>query len=154
VKDLRWDIYGLREARLSASMSKDPSKKVGAAIFRPDGTLVSKGWNGFPRGCDDDPEIYNDKPRKLLRVVHAEANAIVAASAPLHGCTLFVSPLQPCATCTGLIIQSGITRVVTDQISTSASWESSFAEARAMFDEAGVVLSFMTLPDDDISASY
>ena len=39
----RWDLYGVREAELSATMSKDPSTKVGACILAPDGFVVSKG---------------------------------------------------------------------------------------------------------------
>lgn len=143
MKSERWDHYGIREARLSASMSKDPSKQVGACVLRPDGSIATKGWNGFPRGCDDNPEIYSDKSRKLMRTVHAEANAIVSAYAPLHGCTIYVTPMQPCSSCAGLIIQSGITRVVTDQINHSKRWEQEFAEAKLMFDEAGVTLEFI-----------
>jgi dCMP deaminase len=147
VRGKRWDQYGLREARLSATMSKDPARKVGACILRSDGTVASKGWNGFPRGCDDDPRLYEDRRRKLLRVVHAEANAIVSAGQPLKDCTLYVSPLHPCATCAGLIIQSGIARVVTDHLTDSPRWKEAFDEARAMFGEAGVIVDVV---DPDI----
>ncbi|WP_411507831.1 deoxycytidylate deaminase [Brucella anthropi] len=143
LKSKRWDEYGLKEAQLSATMSKDTDRQVGACILRPDGTIASKGWNGFPRRCDDDPEIYKDRRRKLLRVVHAEANAIISAAQSLTGCTLYVSPLHPCATCAGLIIQSGIIRVVTDHISDSPRWKEAFDEARLMFGEAGVIVDII-----------
>jgi dCMP deaminase len=92
-------------ADLVASWSKDPSTKVGAVIIRPDRTIASVGYNGFPRGVDD---TYTTREDKLLRTVHAEANAILTAREPLHGYTLYVTPLHPCANCAGLIIQSGI----------------------------------------------
>ena len=141
----RWDLYGVREAELSATMSKDPSTKVGACILAPDGSVVSKGWNGFPRGCDDSKDIYADKSRKLRRIVHAEANAIVSAKTSLAGCTLYVSPLHPCASCAGLIIQSGISRVVTNHVKCSPRWQEEFDEAALMFKEAGVAIDVLSV---------
>ena len=98
-----WDERFFALADMVGSWSKDPSTKVGAVIIRPDRTIASVGYNGFPRGVYDGPEIYEDRPRKLLRTVHAEANAILSAREPLHGYTLYVTPLHPCANCSGLI---------------------------------------------------
>ena len=39
-----------------ATWSKDPSKKVGAIIVGNHGQVLSQGYNGFPRGMDDDPK--------------------------------------------------------------------------------------------------
>jgi dCMP deaminase len=96
------------------------------------------GYNGFPRGTKDDPELYLDRPRKHLRIVHAEANAILTAHGSTAGACLYVVPLCPCATCAGLIIQAGIVRVVCRMPHLRPEWAASFMESQAMFQEAGV----------------
>jgi len=136
-----WDNRFFELAELVGSWSKDPSTKVGAVIVRPDRTIASVGYNGFPRGVDDSPEIYADRPKKYLRVVHAEANAILSAGEPLHGYTLYVTPLHPCATCSGLIIQSGISVVnyaMSEQNTRNAAWTDHFNVMTEMFLEAGI----------------
>lgn len=137
-----WDKTFLNLCDEIAQRSKDPSTKVGACIVAPDKTIVSMGYNGFPRGCNDDPELYEDRQVKYLRTIHAEVNAIITARRNLSGCTLYVSPLHPCANCAAIIIQSGIKRVVytTPQESAEAAsrWLDSFRVAVEMFDEAGV----------------
>ena len=129
-----------------AQRSRDPRTTVGAVILRPDNTIAAAGYNGFPRGVDDNPEIYADRSRKLLRTVHAEINAILTSREPLHGYTLYVSPLHPCSQCAAAIIQSGITRVVAkiDSTNQHASWQDSFSEAAQMFSESGVVVKLLT----------
>jgi dCMP deaminase len=106
-----WHDRFFEMARMVGSWSKDPSTQVGAVIVRPDRTIASVGYNGFPRGVEDTPHKLEDRPAKYLRTVHAEANAILSAREPLHGCTLYVTPLHPCANCAGLIIQAGIVSV-------------------------------------------
>jgi dCMP deaminase len=134
-----WTNRFLSHAKSVAQWSKDPSTKVGAVIVRPDRTIASHGFNGMPRGCDDDPSIYADRDLKYKRIVHAEANAIVTAREPLHGYTLYTWPFQPCSTCAGLAIQAGITRVVSLK-DDNPRWQKSFACTEQMFREAGVVL--------------
>lgn len=139
---IAWDKTFLNLCDEIAQRSKDPSTKVGACIVAPDKTIVSMGYNGFPRGCNDDPEIYQDRDVKYLRTIHAEVNAIITARRDLTGCTLYVSPLHPCANCAAIIIQSGIKRVVytTPQSSAEAAsrWLQNFQVAVEMFDEAGI----------------
>jgi len=136
------DIWALDLSEVTARRSRDPRAKAGAVILRSDNTVASVGYNGFPRGVSDDPEIYLDKPRKLLRTVHAELNAILASREPLHGCTIYVSPLHPCSQCAAAIIQSGITRVVarTNIARHSVTWAASFKEAAEMLKEADVTV--------------
>jgi dCMP deaminase len=136
------DLYFLGLANFARQRSKDPRTKVGAVIVRPDRTTASTGYNGFPRGVADDMARLKDRPTKHLFTVHAEANAIVTAREPLHGYTIYVTPMHPCACCAGLIAQSGIARVVAHcaDIDTSA-WNASFEVARTIFDEAGVAVS-------------
>lgn len=45
-----WDTYFIKMADLVASKSKDDSTKVGCVIVSTDNTVLSMGYNGFPRG--------------------------------------------------------------------------------------------------------
>lgn len=108
----RWDRFYLGMADYIASASKDPSTKVGAVVVRPDKTVASLGFNGFPRGMRDDPDLYMDRETKYSRIIHAEINAILNAKEPLTGYTLYVTH-HPCDRCAVQIVQAGIRRVVT-----------------------------------------
>ena len=96
------------------------------------------GYNGFPRGVGDFPELYEDREIKLMRTIHAEVNAIITARRDLTGCTLYVSPLHPCSNCAAIIVQSGIKRIVHKKSDDVKRWFSSFLQASIMFKEAGV----------------
>lgn len=136
------ETWALDLAEHMSRRSRDPGRRVGAVILRPDNTIASAGYNGFPRRVNDHPDLYNDKPTKLRRIVHAELNAILTAREPLHGYTIYVSPLHPCSQCAAAIIQAGITRVVARIGSDGGEgWKESFAEAAEMFREAGVTVN-------------
>ena len=136
-----WNSRFFDIANVVASWSKDPSTKVGAVIVRPDRTIASVGYNGFPRGVKDTPEFYEHRPTKYMRTVHAEANAILSAHEPLHGYTLYVTPLHPCASCAGLIIQAGIAKVryqMRGGNERNDAWTEHYTAMKEMFDEAGI----------------
>jgi dCMP deaminase len=112
---LTWDEYFIGLAHLSALRSKDPHTQVGAAIVDENHRVVSVGYNGMPKGCDDKVFPWS-RDGKLLDtkyafVVHAELNAILNSKWPVAGCTIYVS-LFPCNECAKAIIQSGIRRIV------------------------------------------
>lgn len=122
-------------------MSKDPSTAVGAVIVDPQTRIViGMGWNGFPRGCDDDPALYLDRAVKYPRTVHAEINAILNCERRPRGCHLYVWPLPPCDNCSSAIVQSGIVRVYSPPLPADAGerWRDSCERAMALFAEAGV----------------
>merc|ERR1711907_37576 len=113
---ISWDDYFMSVAFLSAMRSKDPSTQVGACIVNSDKRIVGMGYNGFPRGCDDDSLPWartgNELDTKYPYVCHAEVNAILNKnSADVNGCTIYVG-LFPCNECAKMIIQSGIKEVV------------------------------------------
>ena len=139
---MNWHEYFLSIAAIAASKSKDPSTKVGAVIVRPDHTIVSVGYNGFPRGVADTPERLNDRPTKYSLVVHAEMNAILSARESLNGYTLYTMPFMPCDRCFVHVIQAGIKRVVFMKASDeqNARWGEAFNRVRALADEVGVEL--------------
>lgn len=108
-------------------------KHYGAIIVKND-TIISTGYNGAPRGrknCCDLGYCMREKlniPRgeryELCRSLHAEANAIIAASREqMLDSTLYMACLDPgsgeivggtcsCGMCKRMIINAGITNVV------------------------------------------
>ena len=111
-KQLFWDIRFAQLAKLVSLWSKDPSTKVGSVIVRPDKTIASVGYNGFPKGIPDNPDWYDNRDIKYKVVKHAEENDILFSQQSLVDHTLYVYPLPPCSSCAGDIIQRGIKRVV------------------------------------------
>jgi len=81
----KWDRRFLEMARLVSSWSKDPSTKVGSVVVRPDKTVASVGFNGFPRGVADTEARLCDRGEKLDLIVHAEINALSVAHESLSG---------------------------------------------------------------------
>lgn len=51
---IKWDIYFMGIALLSAKRSKDPNTQVGACIVNEDKKIVGVGYNGLPLGCSDE----------------------------------------------------------------------------------------------------
>lgn len=140
ISDRRWCKYGMDNAFLAQRMSRDPSTQVGAAIFDPEErTLEGSGWNGFPRGCSDSPELYEHRETKYRRILHAEVNAIHNCKHRPKGGVLFVT-MPPCERCAPQIIQVGIIAVVAPRFEADNAdrWRASARFAEALFTEAGV----------------
>lgn len=147
-----WDRYFLDMARFVASKSKDRATKVGAVLVASDHAVLSCGWNGFPRGVNDDVAARHERPAKYDWTVHAESNAITNAARrgiPLLGCTAYVTQM-PCGTrCAGELVQAGVSRVVTIEPDWS---DRHLCEAhriqvsRAILGEGGVRLDFISMP--------
>lgn len=140
-----WDDRFLEMAELVAGWSKDPSTQVGSVIVNGN-RVVSLGFNGFPRGTDDDSDLYLNRDRKYRRVLHGEKNAIMFAQRDLRGCTIYVTH-APCSQCVAMIIQSGITRIVcpnpwadNDYMS---RWRDDVLETEAMCREASIKLEYV-----------
>jgi len=139
----KWDERFMAMAELVASWSKDPSTKCGAVIVDPNKRVISLGFNGFPKGTKDDPKLYEDRPEKYRRVVHAEKNAILFAKQDLTACILYVT-LPPCSQCAGMIIQAGITQVITKHPTTEQlkRWEADIKTTISMFHDVGITMSY------------
>ena len=128
---ISWDEYFMGIALLSAKRSKDPSTQVGACIVDDENKVVSIGYNGMPRHCDDNKLTWKkgeDLDNKYLYVCHAEFNAILntRSGSSLKGTRIYVT-LFPCNECAKAIIQVGIKEVIylsdkyENQLSTRAS---------------------------------
>lgn len=106
---LDWDTYFMNIANEVKNRSKDTVTKVGAVIVNQDNELVSTGYNGFPKGMEED-ELDWVSVNKHMYVIHAEANAILYAKRDLKGCKIYTT-LSPCNNCAKLIAASGIKEV-------------------------------------------
>ncbi len=148
-RTLKWDKRYLQRALDLCKWSKDRSTQVGCVIVGPDGEERSSGFNGMPRGVNDDVEERHARPEKYHWMEHGERNAIFNAArvgVPLKGCTLYVtstpSKFTCCTDCARAIIQSGITRVVQEPLDVesdaSKRWVESTERVVTMFKEAGV----------------
>lgn len=138
---INWPEYFMSIAFLAAKRSKDPTTQVGACIVNKENKLVGIGYNGFPKGCDDDLFPWSKDPKdpmknKHLFVCHAETNAILNKNcSDLKGCIIYVG-LFPCNECAKVIIQSGIREVV--YFSDKHKEKSHTKASKMMFDAAGV----------------
>ena len=137
---ISWDEYLMGIAIFSAQRSKDPSTQVGACIVSEENKILSVGYNGMPRCCDDDEFPWGrdggDLDTKYMFVCHAELNAILNYGlGSLKGARVYVS-LFPCNECAKAIIQSGISEVIymSDKYSNTAATIAS----KKMLDSAGV----------------
>lgn len=132
-----WDQWFIGLAKYISTASKDPSTQVGAVIVDKHNRVISTGYNGFAKGVKDLPERLQDREVKYSIVVHAEINAIVFATQPLQGATLYLYPFLSCSQCSSIIINAGIKRVVAP-INDNPRWKSSFEMSKSIYHEAGV----------------
>lgn len=116
-KETRRHQLWIDVAQRVSEESKDRSTKVGCVIVSPDNTILSTGWNGFPRDVDDTDEAKHERPAKYEWTIHAERNAVCNAAREgigLKGATAYLNftPYAICVPCVGTLWQSGIVRFV------------------------------------------
>ena len=91
---ISWDEYFMGIALLSAQRSKDPNTQVGACIVSDDNRILSIGYNGAPRGLDDDSMHWDREggflDTKYAYVCHGELNAILNYRGNLTGSKIYV----------------------------------------------------------------
>jgi dCMP deaminase len=137
----KWDKRFLGLAAHIATWSKDPSTQVGCVVVGSDREIRSTGFNGFPRGIEDDDDRLSDRAKKYPLICHAEENAIMHAARigmPLKGCTAFVT-WPPCCRCARSLIQAGVSEVVFPLgCEIPPRWKEDFETSNGMLQEAGV----------------
>lgn len=121
----KWDERFMEIAHTVAKWSScyQENRQVGAVIAK-NKRIMTTGYNGASSGiksCKDKGECLRRKlniesgtRHELCYATHAEQNAIIQAARMgicIDGATLYCTH-QPCAICTKMIINSGITRVV------------------------------------------
>ena len=141
-----WSQYFLDMIKLIKARSIDRSNQVGCVIVGNGNSVLSLGYNGFPRGVND-TEARHDRPLKYKLIEHAERNAIY--NAVRNGVCLLDSRIYvdvwPCTDCSRAIIQSGISKIIMDGRQYSnflniwgSRWGDDFDIAHEMLFEAGV----------------
>ena len=141
-----WDCYFLNMIDVVKSRSKDRSVQVGCIIVGEGNSVLSMGYNGFPRGVKDKEERH-ERPLKYKITEHSERNAIYNAAR--NGIKLLDSTLYagvwPCTDCARGIIQAGISKIVMDGrkyaegVATWCErWEEDFTIALEILEAAGV----------------
>ncbi len=121
----KWDARFMDIARKVATWSScfQENRQVGAVIAK-NKRIMTTGYNGASSGIKSCKErgvclrremnIPSGTRHELCYATHAEQNAIIQAARMgicIDGATLYCTH-QPCAICTKMIINSGISRVV------------------------------------------
>ena len=109
-----WDQRYLNLANHISQWSKDPSSKVGCVVVGPDREIRSTGFNGLPRGIEDNDERLNNREIKYPLICHAEENAIMHAARigiSLKDCTAYVT-WPPCTRCARSLVQAGVSTII------------------------------------------
>lgn len=124
--------YYLDIAAAVAARSTCIRRQYGAIIVKND-AIVSTGYNGAARNlpnCCDSGECFREahhiphgEQYEKCKAVHAEANAIINASREeMCGAVLFLAGFEdgermknpkPCEMCSRMIVNSGISQVIT-----------------------------------------
>lgn len=145
---MNWDARFMDLAIHISAWSKDRSRQVACVIVAADNSVRAIGFNGFPRGLNDEDEIRHSRPSKYLWTEHAERNAIYVAARngiPLDGCRMYL-PWFPCVDCARAIVQAGLLEVISRQPDFSdVRWGEDFKVAVELLKEAGVVVRFIDI---------
>jgi dCMP deaminase len=141
-----WDQRFISLAQFVGQWSKDRSRRVGCVVVDSNRIVRAIGYNGFPRGIDDNIDARHARPEKYLWTEHAERNAIYQAARvgiSLDGCTMYV-PWFPCVDCARAILQSGISRFVGMEPDLSdPNWGGHFHIALDLLREANIEISLI-----------
>lgn len=138
-----WDTCFLKLARTISEQSKDPSTKTGAVIVRPDKSVASIGYNGFPRQMLDLSEHYDDRNEKYSRIIHCEMNALLFCRERVNGYTLYVYPFLTCDRCFVHVAQAGIIRIVAPRATEEqlTRWGDAFDRVRRYAKETNITIN-------------
>ncbi len=139
-----WLSTFLAIAKAASGKSKDPSSKVGAVLIRPDYSVASLGFNGFPKRIADNPLYLSDpayRDEKLKRAVHAEQNALRKNRDNTTVDYQMIVTRHPCAMCALEIACSDITDIwyLSDEVF-EQRWHDSLQDAKVILGEAGIAL--------------
>ena len=146
-----WDDYFMKMADLVASKSKDRSGKCGCVVVGNGNTVLSTGYNGFPRGVNDDDEALHQRPTKYIWTSHDAQNAVFNAARngiKLLGSRLYTNA-HPCHDCARAVLQAGIIEVIIPtkhddlfyKIGRWTDWEESFHNARDIFKAGNIMVT-------------
>jgi dCMP deaminase len=120
-----WDQYFMKAARLVSERSSCLRRNVGAVLVK-DKQILATGYNGAPSGIDhcevsgclrQKLNVPSGQRHEICRGLHAEQNVILQAArhgVSVKGSILYITH-TPCSICAKMIINAGITEIVTGE---------------------------------------
>ena len=103
-------IWALELAKVAATMSEDPYKKVGAVAIRPDNSIAAVSYNGSPPKIEID---WSNRDERRQYVIHAEMNMLRYIKP--HECDRVALTLSPCIDCLKNMAAYGIEMVMFEE---------------------------------------
>jgi dCMP deaminase len=108
--NIPWQQYFLVLAKVISQKSHDVHTKHGCVITDENNRVLGIGYNGFPRGLDDDV-LPTNRPDKYDWMIHAERNALSnCVIRPENGIAYVTG--QCCNNCIMSLWQEGIKTVI------------------------------------------
>lgn len=104
-----WTDYFLGLAKVVAQRSHDIHTQHGCIITDKNHRILGVGYNGFPKGLDDN-KLPLTRPEKYSWMVHSERNALANCVVRPDGGTAYVTG-QCCNDCIMALHQEGIDTV-------------------------------------------
>ena len=102
-----------KQARVVAENSHDTETQVGSLLIHSNtGAILSSGYNGFIRGCNDNA-LPTTRPDKHFYIIHSEINLLLNSARhgiATEGCFV-VCTMSPCKSCLRALWQSGISTI-------------------------------------------
>ena len=108
---MTWEEYAMALAEVASLKSKDPWVKVGACLLRTEDNTAILGFNGFPKGMEED---WSDRDRRRQFVIHAEQNALRYVKP--NECWLCAVTLLCCNVCLKSLASYGIKKIIYKEI--------------------------------------
>ena len=104
-----WTDYFLGLAKVVSQRSHDIHTKHGCIITDKNHRILGVGYNGYPKGLEDD-KLPLSRPEKYAWMVHSERNALANCVVRPDGGTAYVTG-QCCNDCIIALHQEGIDEV-------------------------------------------
>lgn len=142
-----WDSYWMDLAYKVAHRSKDPRTKIGTLLIRQN-SIISTGYNGFPRHVVDSKDRYENRNEKYKFVAHSEANSVFTAARlgiSTDNSICYTMGI-PCHECMKALIQGGIKEIVCHKQwpdMTHSVWLESVNYSKIMALESGINIRFL-----------
>lgn len=105
-----WTDYFLGIAKVISQRSHDIHTQHGCVITDKNNRILGVGYNGFPRGMDDD-SLPTTRPDKYHWMIHAERNALSNCVIRPDNGVAYVTG-QSCNDCIMALWQEGVTKVI------------------------------------------
>ena len=108
-----WDSYFMSLCYVVSQRSIDPDTKHGCVVVDEDKTILSVGYNGPPRNCNDNI-VPLTRPAKYVWLIHSEEAAILNAAragVSLKSSFFYITG-YPCEKCIRDIINVGAKKII------------------------------------------